>query len=156
MPVGEIRFFFIKVFLLSVKMPCKLLEFFASFWDQCAQNMGNGASLTLSSEKCCCLCGLYSQVSVFFVWGPENWNRYLWAGTVVVGEGDGERWSVTVPLSRGCSSLQGTVTGPSLIIVTVLLKNRKFQARLYSLYSRLTPLWEEPCLFIHCKVDLGQ
>lgn len=59
--------------------------------------------------------------------------------------GDGWGWEVRGDrpryfVSRGCSSSQCVVTGPSLIIFTILLRNR-FQAWLYPLYSRLTPLW---------------
>lgn len=123
------------------------------FWDSCAQNMGNRACLTLSSEKRWCLCGLYSQVSVLSAWGPENWNRCLWAGRVVVGEGDWERSRATVPGTpcQGAAALQGMVTGPSLMPFTVLLRNRRLQAQLYLLYSRLTPLWEKTLL---CSVKL--
>lgn len=116
------------------------------FWGHCAQNISSRVSLMHSSEKCWCLYGLYFQMSIC-AWGPELWSRCLWDGRLVVGEGDrGERQHSEVACVKGLQLF----TGPSLIIFTVLLRNRGFQssAQLFSLYSRPALLWEETCL--HC------
>lgn len=106
------------------------------FWDHCAEKRGYRASLTLLSEKCWCLFGFYSQVSIFCASEPESWKRCLWAGTVVMGEG--ERWGATDPgiLCQGVAALHRTLTD-----YFHCSAEDRFQAWLYPLYSRLTPLW---------------
>lgn len=105
----------ISVLRYLCKMPHKWLEFLEVFEIIVPRIWGVEP---LSSEKCWCLCGLYSQVSIFCAWGPENWNRSCglagWWWVRVTGRGEGRQSQA--PCVRGLQLFtgygHGTLTDP--------------------------------------------